>query len=109
MSELRVYNRIMTRIDKESTFYINTPLGNIKESEWIHRVKDLIKENQEESLFNKLKRYSRNELAWIHEEGKAEQYALELYAMRIWECDDWVDKDLFNQLYMGGKVQLSLF
>lgn len=93
----------------KTIIYMSTPSGSIRESEWIHRVKDLIKENQEESLFNKLKRYSLDELAWIREEDKAEKYALELYAMRIWECDEWVDKDLFNNFYMAGKVQLSLF
>lgn len=121
MNKLKANNTIMTSINEKvvlegkSTYtmktviYIDTPSGVIRESEWILQVKDLIKENKEDNLFNNLRRYSLNELAWINKDEKAEKYALELYAMRIWECDRWVDKELFNQLYMDGKIQLSLF
>lgn len=121
MNQLRVHYRVMTSINEKvrlegktiykmkSIIYMDTPSGKIEENEWINRVKDLVKENKEDTLFNKLKKYSLNELAWIKEEEKAEQYALKLYAMRIWECEDWMDKDLFNQFYLEDKVQLSLF
>lgn len=68
------------------------------------------KDRLETDIFEKLKKYSIDNLAWINTEEDAHKYALDLYSCRIWENKNWVGYEVFNKNLNEDEVveQISL-
>lgn len=89
---------------------IVTNLGNYKEKEWESLVLQQAMELLEVDIFEELKKYSFNNLAWINTDEEAHKYALQLYSSRIWENEKWVGYEVFKQMINKDVVaeQMSL-
>ncbi len=64
---------------------------------WKDKVLQQAKDRLETDIFEKLKKYSIDNLAWINTEEDAHKYALDLYSCRIWENKNWVGYEVFNR------------
>lgn len=86
----------------------STPSGTFRKEVWIELVKEQVKANNEEDIYNRLVEYTRA-LPWLKKEKDIEQYALSLYSSRIFENDKWVSYREFNNLpaYETEKVKLN--
>ena len=112
--------------DLISTFHYATDLGLIEKSEWEKRVNELIEKYDEVETLESLKRFLKNECAWLNyerfkpsmedQEERMKLYeenikseALELHAMRIFECYDWKGLEVFENVYANkGIKQMTL-
>lgn len=64
---------------------IQTDLGDIRDDVWRELVRELIVRCHEEILFNKLLEWVKEHTYWLRTKAELEQYALELYAARIFD------------------------
>lgn len=67
-----------------------TESGTMSQSEWENAIEKRIVELKEEHIVESLIEYALEECAWIHTREGARNYALDLYASRIWENENWV-------------------
>ena len=107
------YLEITSSKDKVRYTYeisVVTECGEFKENEWIRLVETQAKELLETNILELLKHYNSKELAWINTDEEAYDYALELYASRIWENKQWVGYEEFNNLLNKNQIieQISL-
>lgn len=77
---------------------METNIGDIELSLWIRLVKDLIEQSGEQELYEKLKEYV-SKFGFVKTKDGLEEYALELFASRIFDNPEWVDYVPFNQKY----------
>lgn len=113
-----------------AVYYMETESGPIEEKEWRKKVEGLAEKYEEEEILDKLEKYCRNELPWMRkkhqiinqtedpEERKSKEMQYEkqireetltMYANRLFENEAWAGKDLFDNVYLNGQYQLSMF
>lgn len=78
---------------------IMTDLGDIEESEWIALIQNLIQKSGEVEIQAQLRCWAKDRCAWLHTKQEIELYALKLHASRIFEDPQWVEYQLFNEVY----------
>ena len=90
--------------------HVEIGAGKDKVTHTYHKVLQQVKVKLETDIFNRLKKYSLDYLAWINTEEEAHKYALDLYSCRIWENKNWVGYEVFNQLLSKSEFteQISL-
>lgn len=76
---------------------ISTPIGDIEEELWSSLMKELIAQNDETDLYNQLLEWYRDDPVAGSSKKEREQYVLECFSFRIFDCTDWVDYVPFNQ------------
>lgn len=76
-----------------------TAIGDIEESVWKQMVRQLIIRENETELFRNLKSWLKDSKMMFRDANELEDYALELYAARIFDCHEWVGYVDFNTKY----------
>lgn len=84
-----------------------TESGTMSQSEWENAIEKRIVELKEEHIVESLIEYALEECAWIHTREGARNYALDLYASRIWENENWVGYDMFRKK-LGIEVETKV-
>lgn len=86
-----------------------TTKGIIKSENWYDQVYNLIKKYDEIELLENLKKYVKENCAWLKEatEEAITEYALELHCNRIFENPAWVGYEKFKEMPIK-KEQLCL-
>ena len=90
----------------EDVYEVNvvTNSGTMTLSEWKNAIEKRIVELKEEHIFKGLINYALEECAWINTKESAKEYALEIYARRLWENEDWVGcKDFRKKIGLDNK------
>lgn len=76
---------------------ISTPVGDIEANLWYELMKELIIQNEELELYNRLLEWYRDEAVAGSTKKEREQYVLECFSNRLFDNPQWVDYILFNQ------------
>ena len=82
-------------------------LGDLEESDWIQKVKELIQRSGEELLYEQLLEWSREHNFAKESEKELRIRALELHAYRIFDNEGWVDYLAFNRKYRPEVIDPS--
>lgn len=82
-------------------------LGDLEESDWIQKVKELIQRSGEEQLYEQLLEWSREHNFAKESEKELRIRALELHAYRIFDNEGWVDYLAFNRKYRPEVIDPS--
>lgn len=77
-------------------------LGDLEQSDWKHRIADLIKESGEMELYKRLVSYVKVHYPWCRTVSEIELEALQLHAARIFENPNWVG---YCQFHLEGTPQ----
>lgn len=88
--------------DKKAGKYrigVMTKLGDIEEKDWIRYAEELVRRNNEETLFKQLKSWYRQTIPWLRDEKDLHRYSLECFVARIFDNRGWVDYVAFNERY----------
>ena len=88
--------------DKKAGKYrigVMTKLGDIEEKDWIRYAEELVRRNNEETLFKQLKSWYRQTTPWLRDEKDLHRYTLECFVARIFDNPNWVDYEAFNERY----------
>ena len=88
--------------DKKAGKYrigVMTKLGDIEEKDWIRYAEELVRRNNEETLFKQLKSWYRQTTPWLRDEKDLHRYTLECFVARIFDNSGWVDFVAFNERY----------
>ena len=88
--------------DKKAGKYrigVMTKLGDIEEKDWIRYAEELVRRNNEETLFKQLKSWYRQTTPWLRDEKDLHRYTLECFVARIFDNSGWVDFVVFNERY----------
>lgn len=88
--------------DKKAGKYrigVMTKLGDIEEKDWIRYAEELVRRNNEETLFKQLKSWYRQTTPWLRDEKDLHRYTLECFVARIYDNPNWVDFVAFNERY----------
>ncbi len=88
--------------DKKAGRYrigVMTKIGDIEVSEWIQYAEELIRRNNDEDMFGKLKRWFRESCAWFRDEKELHRYTLECFVAGLPDNPEWVDYVEFNKLH----------
>lgn len=88
--------------DKKAGKYrigVMTKLGDIEEKDWIRYAEELVRRNNEETLFKQLKSWYRQTTPWLRDEKDLHRYTLECFVARIFDNPNWVDYEAFNKCY----------
>ena len=86
--------------DKKAGKYrigVMTKLGDIEEKDWIRYAEELVRRNNEETLFKQLKSWYRETTPWLRDEKDLHRYSLECFVARIFDNPNWVDYEAFNR------------
>ena len=86
--------------DKKAGKYrigVMTKLGDIEEKDWIRYAEELVRRNNEETLFKQLKSWYRQTTPWLRDEKDLHRYTLECFVARIFDNPNWVDYEAFNR------------
>ena len=86
--------------DKKAGKYrigVMTKLGDIEEKDWIRYAEELVRRNNEETLFKQLKSWYRQTTPWLRDEKDLHRYTLECFVARIFDNPGWVDYEAFNR------------
>lgn len=86
--------------DKKAGKYrigVMTKLGDIEEKDWIRYAEELVRRNNEETLFKQLKSWYRQTTPWLRDEKDLHRYSLECFVARIFDNPNWVDYEAFNR------------
>ena len=78
--------------DKKAGKYrigVMTKLGDIEEKDWIRYAEELVRRNNEETLFKQLKSWYRQTTPWLRDEKDLHRYTLECFVARIYDNPDW--------------------
>ena len=84
--------------DKKAGKYrigVMTKLGDIEEKDWIRYAEELVRRNNEETLFKQLKSWYRQTTPWLRDEKDLHRYTLECFVARIFDNPNWVDYEAF--------------
>ena len=76
---------------------ISTPIGDIEENLWCSLMKELIAQNDETDLYNQLFEWYCDDPVAGSNKKEREQYVLECFSHRIFDCECWVDYVPFNR------------
>ena len=74
--------------DKKAGKYrigVMTKLGDIEEKDWIRYAEELVRRNNEETLFKQLKSWYRQTTPWLRDEKDLHRYTLECFVARIFD------------------------
>ena len=96
--------------DKKAGRYrtgVMTKIGDIEQQDWIRYAEELIRRNNDETLFKQLKSWYRETTAWLRDEKDLHRYSLECFVARIYDNPDWVDYAAFNERYRPEVLQQS--
>lgn len=88
--------------DKKAGRYrigVMTKIGDIEEKDWIRYAEELVRRNNEETLFKQLKSWYRQTTPWLRDEKDLHRYTLECFVARIFDNSGWVDFVAFNERY----------
>ena len=88
--------------DKKAGKYrigVMTKLGDIEEKDWIRYAEELVRRNNEETLFKQLKSWYRQTTPWLRDEKDLHRYTLECFVARIFDNPNRVDYEAFNKCY----------
>lgn len=88
---------------------VQTNLGDIEISDWIHRVQSLIAEYDEGALHGDLLQWLREHNYTKDSEKELRFEALKLHAMRIFDDPEWVDYIPWNRRFRLGTLDESRF
>lgn len=66
-----------------------TNIGDIEVSVWMDLMRGLISRLGETEIQDHLRRWAKDNCAWLHTPAQIEAYALELHAARIFENPNW--------------------
>lgn len=94
--------------DKKAGKYrigVMTKLGDIEEKDWIRYAEELVRRNNEETLFKQLKSWYRQTTPWLRDEKDLHRYTLECFVARIYDNPNWVDFVAFNERYRPGSAK----
>lgn len=78
---------------------IMTPIGDIEIGQWKKLVQEIMKRENEEELYSNLLNWVREHIPWLRHVRDIQEYAMELYACRIFDDPKWCDYLAFNQKY----------
>jgi len=96
--------------DKKAGKYrigVMTKLGDIEEKDWIRYAEELVRRNNEETLFKQLKSWYRQTTPWLRDEKDLHRYTLECFVARIYDNPNWVDFVAFNERYRPEVLKKS--
>ena len=96
--------------DKKAGKYrigVMTKLGDIEEKDWIRYAEELVRRNNEETLFKQLKSWYRQTTPWLRDEKNLHRYTLECFVARIFDNPNWVDFVAFNERYRPEVLKKS--
>jgi len=96
--------------DKKAGKYrigVMTKLGDIEEMDWIRYAEELVRRNNEETLFKQLKSWYRQTTPWLRDEKDLHRYTLECFVARIHDNPNWVDFVAFNERYRPEVLKKS--
>lgn len=82
-----------------------TDLGDLEFSEWKSLLNALIECHNEQEIQQQLRKWSKAECPWLHNDNEIEEYALELHAARIFENPAWAGYISFNRQYRPEKIK----
>ena len=77
----------------------NVEAVDIEEKDWIRYAEELVRRNNEETLFKQLKSWYRQTTPWLRDEKDLHRYTLECFVARIFDNPNWVDYEAFNKCY----------
>ena len=96
--------------DKKAGKYrigVMTKLGDIEEKDWIRYAEELVRRNNEETLFKQLKSWYKETTHWLKDEKDPHRYSLECFVARIFDNPNWVDYEAFNRRHRPEVLQQS--
>ncbi len=82
-----------------------TEIGDIEISQWRELIQYLIERDGELQLQKNLLSWVKDSCPWLHTHAEQEDYALELHASRIFDCNEWVAYGEFNKMYRPAVLQ----
>ncbi len=82
-----------------------TEIGDIEYTQWIELVQYMIERDGEQKLQKDLLSWVKERCLWLHSQKEWEEYALDLHAVRIFDCKEWVCYEEFNKLYRPEVLQ----
>lgn len=82
-------------------------LGDLKESDWLQQMKDLIHRSGEDQLYDQLLQWCREHNFGKETEKELQLRAIELHAYRIFDNERWVDYLAFIRRYRPEVIDPS--
>lgn len=86
---------------------VQTEIGDIREDVWYQAVERIARRDNEEWLVNALTEWKKTKNYANLFATRLRQKALQLYAMRMFDCKAWSDYLPFNRKYRPEAVQVS--
>lgn len=83
---------------------VMTELGDIEDSLWERLVYDLIARSGEQSLYENLLTWCKENIYFLRSDFERKRYVLELHAARIFDNEKWLDYIGFNKRYRPDKL-----
>lgn len=102
---------VMKRYEKVSVYRkgIGTNVGDIELSVWREIVRRIIERDHETDIFNNLLEYIKEDTVIHRNKEEQEHEALELYARRIFEEEEWLGFVPFNERYYPERLKTTEF